>query len=151
MNFDFNNVESETNNFEPMPVGNYKVVLDEMDSKDTKNGKGKYFNCKYKVLSPEKYNKRFVFDSVNYKNDSVQCVNIGMARIKRMFELCSVPVNKMGETKPATMVGKEFMIFVGHKEWNGKKQEKLSAFLDPKTIKLEEEIQKTNKVPAGWV
>ena len=60
-------VKEESNGFGSLPTGEYILRVDSSEIKKTRSGTGFYINFKYAVVSPEEYNRRFVFDIVNIK------------------------------------------------------------------------------------
>lgn len=90
------------NNFKPIPSGNYNVILDETEMKDTKSGTGQYINCKFKVLGGE-YEGKFLFHMFNIKNDNPKAVEIGLQQLKAFMECAGMTDYKL--TSVTQLVG----------------------------------------------
>lgn len=74
--FDSSQVEPQ-GDFQVLPPGNYTVLVEEAEQKDTKAGTGKYIKLKLQVTDgPSK--GRVLFDQINIVNPSQQCVEIGL-------------------------------------------------------------------------
>lgn len=87
MNFDtinWNEVDDE-DSFEPLPAGDYEVMVKSVDEKPTKDNTGVYLHFAYQVVSG-KYANRVIFDNVNVKNNNVQAVTIGRKRLKTILK-----------------------------------------------------------------
>jgi len=126
LNLNFEEVQEETG-FGPLPVGEYTLAVMDAVKKTTRKGDGTYINVKYKVVSPEKYNKRFVWDNVNISNPNKTAMNIGLARLKKMFLLAGVSVAEMKTKTVQDLVGSVYDAFVTHDEFNGKKTERVAS------------------------
>jgi len=68
LNFDAESIEP-LGNFEPIPLGEYLVVISSSEIKETKGGKGKYLQFTYDVVDGE-YKNRKIFDRLNIVNES---------------------------------------------------------------------------------
>jgi hypothetical protein len=71
--------------FEPLPQGDYRVVMTESETKRTKNLDGEYVNCKLVVIEG-KYANRIVFHKLNLKNQNQVAVKIANAQLGKMIK-----------------------------------------------------------------
>lgn len=90
MSFDLTGVESSTMDYQPLPTGIYKLVIDEAELKDTKAGTGQYINVRYEVVSGD-WKGRKLWNMFNVKNPNPQAVEIGMQQLRSMIELSNKP------------------------------------------------------------
>ncbi len=87
MRIDFSNVKE--NEFAPLPVGEYLLISDGAEVKETKNGTGEYINVKYKVLGPSNSGK-FLFQMFNIKNDNKKATEIGLSQLKSYMKAAGI-------------------------------------------------------------
>jgi hypothetical protein len=81
--FDASQVDP-TNNFAPVPDGDYPVVITESEFKDTKNGRGQYLQLVLEVIDgPMKGRK--IWDRLNLINDNKTAVEIAQ---KALSQIC---------------------------------------------------------------
>jgi len=85
-----------------IPPGNYVVIADEAEVKDTKNGTGQYINVKFKVLGG-KFDGRFLFQMFNIKNANPKAVEIGLSQLKTFMKCAGVQDFKL--TSALDLVG----------------------------------------------
>lgn len=146
---DFGGIEEESNGFQLMPEGNYVLVVDSAELKDTRSKTGKYINFKYKVVAPEKFNKRYIWDIVNVKNDSEVAVKIGLERMKRLFSLAGFTEAEMKTKDHNDLVGKKFGAVIKHDKPKGyEAKEKITALTE---AELKEQSVPKNEVPDSWL
>lgn len=87
MGFDANTVEPAS--FEPIPAGEYDVVIVASGMKPTKDGMGKYLNLELSVLNG-KYQNRKLFDILNLQNKSAQAVEIARGTLSAICRAVGV-------------------------------------------------------------
>ena len=63
---DWNEVDTEKNEFKPLPDGDYVCIVDNVEEAETSAGE-KAWNIKFKVAEG-KYEGRYLFDKVNVEN-----------------------------------------------------------------------------------
>lgn len=85
-NLDLTEVKESTG-FKPVPAGEYTVLLDDCQIKETKSGSGEYINAKFRILGGEQEGK-FLFSMFNIKNENPKAVEIGLQQLK-MFMKCA--------------------------------------------------------------
>lgn len=71
---------------EPIPNGEYNVVCETAELRDTKAGTGQYINLKFKVESFS-YKGAVIYTMLNIKNPNEQAVKIGMGQLKRFMSV----------------------------------------------------------------
>jgi hypothetical protein len=86
--FDASKVEP-TGAFEPLPAGDYPVVIIESAMKPTKNGQGQYLELKIQVCSG-KYQNRQLFDRLNLVNSNDQAVQIAKGTLSAICRAVNV-------------------------------------------------------------
>ena len=87
----FNAKDSEKmSGFEPLPKGWYLAEIVKTEMKDTKAGTGKYLTCQFKVLEPEEFAKRYVFNLMNLVNPNQVAVEIAQKELASLCEACGL-------------------------------------------------------------
>ncbi len=107
INFDSEKIEP-MGSFDPLPIGDYTVIISATEIKDTKTGKGQYLQLVYDVVEGE-YQSRKLFDRLNIRNENVTaqeiaqralssiCRSVGVIHPKDTDELKNIPfVVKVG-------------------------------------------------------
>lgn len=79
LNLDLSNAKESS--FGIIPQGEYNIVVDEAEIKETKSGTGEYINCKLKITDGE-YEGKFLFTMFNIKNQNQKAVEIGLGQLK---------------------------------------------------------------------
>lgn len=79
INFDASAVDPSTP-FEPLPDGQYTVMIVKAEEKKTKKGDGEQLVLEMRVADG-KYAKRTLYFRINISNPSPQCVSIGRAEL----------------------------------------------------------------------
>jgi len=88
---DFNAEEIEQfKGFEPLPVGEYCVIISSSEMKPTKNGNGKYLQLVYDVIDESEYNGRKLFDRLNLVNESETAEKIGKSKLSSICHAVGV-------------------------------------------------------------
>jgi len=93
---------AKENSFAPIPAGQYFLIADEAEVKQTKDGTGEYINIKFKVMDGEQAG-RFVFQMFNIKNKNEKAVEIGIGQLKS-FMRCAGLTN-MVLASPLDLIG----------------------------------------------
>lgn len=106
---DFNTENIEPFNFEPLPVGEYKVILQSAEGPiETANGTGSYLKLRFRVIEGE-YKNRLLFENLNLwrtgqsEKDKTTiriaqsklrdlCLAVGKAKIRDTSELLNKPL-----------------------------------------------------------
>lgn len=107
LNFDAEKVEP-LGSFEPIPVGDYTVVISETEMKDAKTGKGQYLQLVYTVLDGD-YKGRKIFDRLNLINENVTASEIAQ---RALSSICRA-VNVMHPKDSEELHDKPFVVKVG--------------------------------------
>lgn len=79
--------EGAKTSFDPIPEGNYQVILTDADIKATKAG-GHYLNTKFELSGNSQFDGRILFHKFNVDNANPQAVSIGLAQIKELSIAC---------------------------------------------------------------
>jgi len=74
--------ENYQDKFECLPAGRYRVMITEVEDKETKSGTGKYLRLKFQVLDGQ-YVNWITSDMINYKNDNPKAEEIGWQQLKK--------------------------------------------------------------------
>ena len=80
---------NESSGFSVIPEGNYHVMIDKSEWKDTKAGTGKYINFQMKVVDGE-YAGRVLFDILNLINPNPVAVDIARKTLNSMCQACGL-------------------------------------------------------------
>jgi hypothetical protein len=88
LNFDSNEIEP-TGSFEPLPLGEYTVMISASEMKPTKNGKGSYLQLTYDVVEGE-YHGRKIFDRLNLVNESETAQDIAQRSLSAICRCVGV-------------------------------------------------------------
>jgi hypothetical protein len=72
--------------FAPIPEGEYPIIIDDAEVKETRDGTGEYINAKLKILGGD-YDGRILFTMFNIKNNNVKAVEIGLSQLKTFCRL----------------------------------------------------------------
>lgn len=107
LNFDANDVEP-LGSFEPLPLGEYTVVISSSEMKDAKTGKGQYLQLVYDVIEGE-YHGRKLFDRLNIQNESAQAQEIAQ---RSLSSICRA-VGVMHPQNSEDLHDKPFVVRVG--------------------------------------
>jgi hypothetical protein len=107
LNFDANDVEP-MGSFEPLPIGEYTVVISSSEMKDAKTGKGQYLQLVYDVVEGEFQNRK-LFDRLNIANESSQAQEIAQRALSSICRAVGVMHPKNSEE----LHDKPFVVRVG--------------------------------------
>jgi len=80
--------EKQGGNFEPLPAGDYRMMLTDSEIKTTKAGDGNYLSLKFEITGPTNEG-RLVFDNVTVNNKNSQAVGIGLGHLKELSTACN--------------------------------------------------------------
>ena len=72
--------EVKGGSFDPIPQGEYNLLIEEAEVKRTKNGTGSYLSLRFQVLDGT-YAGRVLFDNVTIMHDNQQAVDIGKEKL----------------------------------------------------------------------
>jgi hypothetical protein len=107
LNFDADKTEP-LGSFEPLPVGEYKVVITASEDHDTKNGRGKYLQLVYDVIEGE-YLGRKLFDRLNIRNENETAQKIAQQSLSAICRATGV----MHPRDSSELHDKPFIVKVG--------------------------------------
>jgi hypothetical protein len=116
LNFNAEDVEP-LGSFEPIPIGEYLVVISASEIKDTKEKKGKYLQFTYDVIEGD-YKNRKLFDRLNIMNENETAQKIAQ---RALSSICrSVGVLHPNESEE--LHDKPFIVKVGIRPASGEYQ-----------------------------
>lgn len=78
-------IEKGQNGFDPMPAGEYAAHIIESDVTPTKSGSGLMLKLTWEILEGE-FEKRRVWQNINYQNQSEKAQLIGQQQIKAICD-----------------------------------------------------------------
>lgn len=90
--FDANTVQPNAG-FEPLPAGDYPVIITESAMKPTSNGNGQFLELKLQVVSGE-YQNRILFDRLNLVNQNQKTVDIAKGTLSAICRAVGVMTPK---------------------------------------------------------
>lgn len=82
--------EIEERSFDPLPMGDYTLVVTASETKATKNGNGEYLSCTMEIVDGN-YKGRKLFANFNLKNQSAEAVSIARAELAALCRAVRVP------------------------------------------------------------
>lgn len=80
--FDANAVDP-ADSFEPLPAGDYMVVITDSEMKDTRSGTGQYLQLTLQVVDGP-YHNRLIFDRLNLINPNQTAVEIAQRQLSQI-------------------------------------------------------------------
>jgi hypothetical protein len=89
----FNANEHDDPGFDPIPEGNYLLIVESSEMKPTKAGTGTGINLKFQVVDGEHKGRGF-FKWINYKNPNETAQKIGRAELAMLCRACNKPQPK---------------------------------------------------------
>lgn len=90
--FDVNTYEADTGpgNYEPIPEGEYQLMCEEAEEKQTSTGSGSYIKARFQVLGPT-HTGRLLWMNFNIHNKSQKAEEIGRKQIAGWARACGLP------------------------------------------------------------
>ena len=113
LDFDANDYEP-MGSFEPIPVGEYTVVISASEEKLTKDGNGKYLQLVYDVIDDNEYHGRKIFDRLNLVNNNETAVKIARSALSAICRAVGV----MAPSDSTELHDKPFIVKVGIRKGN---------------------------------
>ena len=83
----------EERSFDPLPMGDYTLVVTASETKATKNGNGEYLSCTMEIVDGQ-YKGRKLFANFNLKNANAEAVSIARAELAALCRAVRVPTPK---------------------------------------------------------
>jgi hypothetical protein len=135
--------------FEPLPLGEYTVVISASEMKDTKNKEGKYLQLVYDVVDDTEYRGRKVFDRLNLDNKNATAKEIAQ---RSLSSICRA-VNVLHPTDSDELHNKPFVVKIGIRPGNDefqatnvvKEYKKLDSAATPSSPKSEDKPSGSKK------
>lgn len=95
-NIDFESTERpEGSGFDPLPEGDYAVMMIASEIKPTKEGNGMYMSTRLQVLEG-KYANRLIFHNITIRNNNTLAVQIGHEQLKDLKD--AVKLEKVSDS-----------------------------------------------------
>ena len=91
--FDLSGIDADaggSGNYEPIPDGEYQLMCEEAEQRQTKAGTGYYIRAKFRVLGPSNAN-RIIFMNFNTHNPSAKAEEIGRRQLAGWARACGLP------------------------------------------------------------
>ncbi len=79
LNFNATGIDT-TSTFDPVPAGEYPVIITESEVRDTKSGTGRYLNMTLEIQGGQ-FQGRKLFDRLNLWNQNAQAVEIAQRQL----------------------------------------------------------------------
>jgi hypothetical protein len=113
MDFSFNlaDLPEPTNDFSPIPAGEYQATIKDAELKLTKNGMGQYIKLKIQVDGPTHQN-RVIFSNLNIRNQNETAQSIGQAQLGQIMRAAGIS----SVTDPDQLIGTTLLIKVAIRE-----------------------------------
>ena len=135
LDIDFSAVE-DTQSFDVLMPGDYPMICDEAELKDTKAGTGQYVKCKFRIFAGEGKD-RVVFHNFNVKNPNAKAVEIGLGQLKSYIKASQCGVDRLTDVNDLVGYKVTGRLKIRESDEYGKQNE-ISNF-KPFTGSLEEE------------
>ena len=129
LEFNADEVEVVDDDFSPLPPGDYPVIVEDSEFRDTKAGDGKYLFLQLMVIDGQGKNRK-LFDRLNLDNPNAQAVEIskkqlaslcramGKQKISDSAELHDVPVVARVEIRKGSNGYEDSNDIKGYKKYN---------------------------------
>lgn len=89
-NFDANQIAPDAGALGPVPAGWYSALVEESSIESTKDGTGTYIKMKLKIIEPQQFMNRVIFQNFNIKNNNQQAVDIAMGQLSALSHAVGV-------------------------------------------------------------
>jgi hypothetical protein len=130
----------ENQGFAPVPKGEYALVIDEAEVKETRDGEGRYIKIKCRIIEPEEFEGRFIWHNFNIKNKSAEAQKIGLGQLKHFLRVS-------GHKNPEVL--ETVLDMVGAKVKANIKIKLDEQYGDKNEVTTFKEYAKTEKAPAA--
>lgn len=85
----FRTEDAPASTFDPIPEGDYVVIVKDSEVKDTKSG-GEMLVLKLEVQDDENYSGRFIWDNLNLVNANEKAVEIAQRQLAGIASACGI-------------------------------------------------------------
>lgn len=97
LNLDLSGVKEQS--FGALPEGDYSLVSDDAEVKETKSGQGQYIKVKFRVFEGPAEG-RFIFHNFNIRNENAKAQTIGLGQLKSFMKAAAMKeVDKLDDVK----------------------------------------------------
>jgi hypothetical protein len=97
-------IPEPTNDYSPIPAGDYVATIKDAELKITKSGTGQYIKLKLEVVAPSSTG-RVLFSNLNIRNDNETAQNIGMAQLGSIMRAAGIASVSNPEQLVGTTIG----------------------------------------------
>jgi hypothetical protein len=97
-------IPQPTNDYSPIPAGDYVATIKDAELKITKSGTGQYIKLKLEVVAPSSTG-RVLFSNLNIRNDNETAQNIGMAQLGSIMRAAAIASVSNPEQLVGTTIG----------------------------------------------
>jgi hypothetical protein len=129
-----------TDNFQPLPEGEYRMLVASAEEKRTKDGTGLGLNVKYEVVEGQ-HKGRSVFHWINLQNKSKVAEEIGHKELARLCLACKIETPRA----PSDFCGKLIKVSLKVEEYNGEKKNAVKAIIIPSATTIPQVAQPTQQ------
>ena len=150
--FNVADMPEQENDFQPIPAGEYTVVIKSAEIKPTKAGTGQYINVRFDITS-EKYTGRVLFAIINIKNPSDVAEKIGRAQLGEIMRANNI----ISLQDTDQLIGATMIVKVAIGEYNGEAKNEIKSFKSaggmvkiPKVEKSEKEAPASPGKTPPW-
>lgn len=85
----FRTEDAPESSFEPLPAGEYTVLVKDTEVKETSTG-GEMLKITLEVQEPEEYAGRYIWDNLNLVNASEKAVEIAQRQLASICKACGI-------------------------------------------------------------
>ena len=90
LNFTQDEVKNaQSDNFAPIPAGNYVAEVNRSEVKQTRDGRGSYLSLSFKIIEGE-FAGRLIFQNITLTNANVTAQTIGREQMAQLAGACGV-------------------------------------------------------------
>lgn len=147
ISFDSTTVEPNSA-YEPIPAGDYIVVVTDSDVKQTKTGSGEYLQVTLEIVEGQ-FKGRKIFDRLNIRNTNATAQTIGQQQLSGLCRACNVSVLEESEQLHDVPLSVRLTIEDGKGDYGPQNRVKLySSVTQKKAAPVAAAVAETANVPA---
>lgn len=144
----FNSDEEKAVNFDVLPQGWYRAVVDSIEECDTQDGEGKYVKVEMQVVE-EPHQGRKLFFNFNIKNKSEKATLIGRGQFKLFATAGEVPILRTVDDLQ-NFIGRDMVVKIKIRKDKTGQYNDQNDFMDAKSAEAYDEYLKNPRAaPAG--
>lgn len=147
--FDMRSVEApKKGSYEPIPEGDYPLLITDAEVKDTKAGTGQYLNVTMEITAGD-FKGRKLWHLFNIANPNPEAVRIAKEQMKAMMLASGLPEDKCVVKDVGDFCGMSFMARVKVDGDKNKIHYFIQNLAPEQQAKVKQEAKKANPF-AGW-